>query len=241
MDQPTSIVSPAYLIADPTRAAMLMYLLDGRARPAGELAYAAGITAQTASAHLGKLLAGGLISVEAQGRHRYYRLADDHVAHALEHLAAIGLNATARRKPLSPAAQRLQLARCCYDHLAGRLGVAVTQRLQALGFLAPAADKQFHISEAGAAWFADIGLDLAALPNRTSGFARQCLDCTEREYHLAGPLGAGMLDRSCQHGWLQRAKGSRLLQVTPVGWASLEQQLGVDQAATIAGLSAVNA
>lgn len=108
------------------------------ARPAGELAFAAGVTAQTASSHLSKLLDGGLLSVEKEGRHRYYRLADPHVALVLEGLAAISTNRAVRRKPLGREAETLRFARCCYDHLAGRAGVAVTQRLIALGYLAVA-------------------------------------------------------------------------------------------------------
>jgi DNA-binding transcriptional ArsR family regulator len=112
----------AFLLADQARAIMLTTLLDGRALPAGELAYASGITAQTASSHLGKLLAGGLISVESEGRHRYYRLAGAHVAQAMEQLAVIQPAAAIRRKALSPQERQLQFCRCCYDHLAGRLG-----------------------------------------------------------------------------------------------------------------------
>jgi DNA-binding transcriptional ArsR family regulator len=131
------IASTAFLIADRARAAMLMALFDGRARPAGELAYAAGVTAQTASSHLGKLLAGGLLAVEMEGRHRYYRLTGTHVAHALENLASISPTVIPRQGPRSREAERLQFARCCYDHLAGRVGVAVTQGLQARSFCWP--------------------------------------------------------------------------------------------------------
>ena len=132
-----NIAAAAFLIADPTRAAMLMSLLDGRAWPAGELAYAAGITAQTASSHLGKLLSGGLLSVETEGRHRYYRLAGPHVAAAIEHLSCIGPVGDARRKPLGREAQGLQFARCCYDHLAGSLSVASPTACSAGAFLSP--------------------------------------------------------------------------------------------------------
>jgi DNA-binding transcriptional ArsR family regulator len=115
-----SFSSTAFLIADPTRAAMLTALLNGKALPAGELAYAAGITAQTASSHLAKLLGGGLISVENQGRHRYYRLAGTQVAQALEYLAAIRPVGSVKRKALSPKGRELRFCRCCYDHLAGK-------------------------------------------------------------------------------------------------------------------------
>jgi dCTP deaminase len=158
-----NVASTAFLIADPARAAMLTSLLDGRARPAGELAFAAGVTAPTASSHLGKLLAGGLLLLETQGRHRYYRLAGPHVALTLETLAAISPLGAPRRKAQSREAQSLRFARCCYDHLAGRVGVAVTTGLQERGFLVAAADKQYDVTQAGIAWFGSRGIDVGAL------------------------------------------------------------------------------
>lgn len=223
-----NIASVANLIADPTRAAMLMVLADGRARPAGELAFAAGVTAQTASGHLGKLLAGGLLSVETEGRHRYYRLAGTHIASALEHLATIGSAQAVRSKPLSREAQSLQFARCCYDHLAGRVGVAITHALQARGHLVALADKQFDVTPAGLVWFDQMGMNVGMLKPTRRGLARQCLDWTERQYHLAGPLGVQFMALLCAKGWVRRHKGLRAVQVTPQGWAGLKGQLGID-------------
>ena len=217
----------ASLIADPARVAMLSALLNGCALPAGELACAAGVTPQTASAHLGKLLGGGLLACEAEGRHRYYRLAGPHVAQVLEQLAVLGPSEPPRRKALSREARHLRFARCCYDHLAGRLGVAVTQGLQARGFILPAPDKQFAITAAGGAWFARMGIDMAALKPTPQGLARQCLDCTERTHHLAGPLGVQLLAALCDAGWLRRSRESRAVQMTPKGIAGLKQQLGI--------------
>jgi DNA-binding transcriptional ArsR family regulator len=226
-----NIASTAFLIADPARAIMLLSLLDGSARPAGELACAAGVTAQTASSHLSKLLAGGLVVVEIEGRHRYYRLAGSHIALALENLASIGQAKIVRRKPLGGQAQSLQFARCCYDHLAGRLGVAVTRGLQERGFLAASADKQFHVTSAGSEWFGRMGLDVTKLKPGRRGLASQCLDWTERQHHLAGPLGVELMNLLCAHGWLQRSKSSRAVHVTQRGWAGLKEQLGVDESA----------
>jgi DNA-binding transcriptional ArsR family regulator len=222
-----NIASTAFLIADPARASMLMALLDGRARPAGELAHAAGVTAQTASSHLGKLLAGGLIVVETAGRHRYYRLAGSHVALTLENLASISPAVAARRKPSSREAQRLQFARCCYDHLAGRIGVAVTQGMQERGFLVPRTDKQYEVTPAGAKWFEGMGLEIAKLKASRKGLARQCLDWSEREHHLAGPLGVQFMSILCANGWLRRSNLSRAIDVTPKGWLGLREQLGI--------------
>jgi predicted transcriptional regulator len=207
---------------------MLTALLDGRALPAGELAYASNVTPQTASSHLAKLLAGGLLAVETEGRHRYYRLAGSHVANALEQLAAIRSHVPVRRKALSPQARELRFCRCCYDHLAGQVGVAVAGGLQARGFIVAAAEKQFEITPVGTEWFATIGLDVHALRPTRRGIARQCLDWTERTHHLAGPLGIGLLRVMCANGWLRRAKDSRAVRVQPRGWSELKRHLGVD-------------
>jgi DNA-binding transcriptional ArsR family regulator len=245
MSRYPAVSSAAFLIADPTRATMLMSLADGRAQPAGELAYAAGVTAQTASSHLAKLLAGGLLLVETQGRHRYYRLAGEHVALALENLASIasiapiapiGAGTVVRQMPRSREAKELQFARCCYDHLAGSLGVAVTQALQERALIVAAADKQFDVTQAGVEWFGKIGLDVAALKPARRGLARQCLDWTERRHHLAGPLGVALMNRLCALGWVRRTKSSRAVQVTPKGWAGLKEQLGVDARAVQSGV-----
>jgi len=218
----------AFLLADHARAAMLAALLDGRALPAGELARAAGVTAQTASAHLAKMLEGGLLEVETEGRHRYYRLAGAHIAQMLEGLAVIQPEAQAARRPaLSPQAREFRFCRRCYDHLAGQLGVAVTQALQDQGYLAAAPDKQFDVTEAGTAWFAGIGLDVDALVPTRRGLARQCLDCTERRHHLAGPLGVALLAVMCEQEWLRRDPRSRTIRVTPRGWDWLDRQLGI--------------
>ncbi|MGD8430697.1 MAG: metalloregulator ArsR/SmtB family transcription factor [Ectothiorhodospiraceae bacterium] len=227
MSNETNVPSVASLIADPTRWAMLLMLLDGKALPAGELAYAAGVTAQTASAHLSKLLNGGVLQMEQQGRHRYYRLAGDHVADALEGLAAIRPRPRPRRRALSRNAYRLRFARCCYNHLAGQLGVGLTRALVTRGFLAPAPDKRFEITAAGTEWFSRIGVDVSALPAGRRGTARQCLDWTERDHHLAGPLGVELLTALVARGWLRRSDESRALHLTPKGRAELQRRLDI--------------
>lgn len=223
-----NIASTAFLIADPARASMLMALVDGRALPAGELAYAAGVTAQTASTHLAKLLTGGLVAVEAQGRHRYYRLSGSNVALVLENLALITPTAPPRSKPLGGDAQKLRFARCCYDHLAGQLGVAMTQALERRGLIMAADDKRFEVTPEGVEWFAHQGLDVPRLQPTRRGVARQCLDWTERQHHLAGPLGMQWLNLLCANGSLRRAKATRAVQVTPQGWVWLKDHLGIE-------------
>jgi DNA-binding transcriptional ArsR family regulator len=220
----------ASLIADPARASMLTALLDGRALPAGELAYAGGVTAQTASSHLAKLLAGGLVAVETEGRHRYYRLAGPQIAQAIEHLATIRPAGPVRRKALSAEGQELRFARCCYDHLAGQIGVAIARGLQERSYIIPAPEKRFDVTPAGVAWFGSIGLDVACVNPTRRGLARQCLDWTERTHHLAGPLAVQLMSVLCMSGWLRRQKDSRAVQITPKGRLELRRHLGVDEA-----------
>lgn len=218
----------AFLLADPARAVMLTALLDGRALPAGELAYAARVTAQTASSHLAKLLAGGLVALEIEGRHRYYRLAGSHVAQALEHLAAIRPDPQIRRRALSPDAQRLRFCRSCYDHLAGQVGVALARALEQREYLRPAQGKLLEVTPAGSQWLARIGVDLRAIKPSRGGLARQCLDWTERQHHLAGPLGVELMGALCACGWLRRGRESRAVDVLPRGRQELRAQLGID-------------
>jgi DNA-binding transcriptional ArsR family regulator len=228
-----SVAGVASLIADPARAAMLIALLDGRALPAGELAYAGGVTAQTASSHLAKLLDGGMVVVESEGRHRYYRLAGAHVAQALEQLATIRPAESVKRKALTPQGRELRFARCCYDHLAGQLGVAATRALQERQFIIAAEDKQFEVTPAGVDWFGALGLNVAALKPTRRGLARQCLDWTERTHHLAGPLGVAFMKTLCDAGWLRRSRQSRAVQLTPKGRLELKSRLGVEEAPAI--------
>jgi DNA-binding transcriptional ArsR family regulator len=226
-DMPSFSIA-ASLIADPARALMLTALLDGRALPAGELAYAANVTPQTASSHLGKLLDGGLVACESESRHRYYRLAGPKVAQALEQLSTVGVAAPVRRKALSREGRALRFCRCCYDHLAGQVGVALCCGLQQRGHIAPAAGKRFEVTAAGADWFAAIGLDVCALRPAAKGLARQCLDWTERTHHLAGPLGVELLRTLCGAGWFERVPDSRAVRVTPRGWRELKRHFGIE-------------
>ncbi|WP_193090700.1 helix-turn-helix transcriptional regulator [Advenella sp. FME57] len=224
----TNFSTAAYLIADHARASMLTALLDGRAWPAGELAYASGVTAQTASSHLAKLLDGGLVLVEKQGRHRYYRLAGPHVAQALEHLAIIQPTATIRRKTPSPLQRQLGFCRCCYNHLAGQLGVAITDALLAKRYLVLRSDGQYAITSSGKQWLALLGIDLRQMKPAPRGLVYPCLDWTERHHHLAGPVAARLLNIFCEKDWLRRVANSRAITITPAGWLAFRQHLAID-------------
>jgi DNA-binding transcriptional ArsR family regulator len=218
------------LIGDPARAAILAALCDGRAQPAGALAYAARVTPQSASNHLAKLLEGGLLAVESEGRHRYYRLASPHVAAAIEALAQLAPPIRSLDAPLTPKARRLRFSRSCYDHLAGRLGVAVAAELDARGYLVATdqASKCCAVTGPGQRWFQDLGIDVAALKPTAAGVARRCLDWTERRHHLAAPLGAALMARFVDLGWLRRDGASRAMGVTPLGICGLRRLLTIE-------------
>jgi DNA-binding transcriptional ArsR family regulator len=225
-----NIALPAALIGDPARAAILSALCDGRAQPASALAYAARVTPQSASNHLAKLLEGGLLAVESEGRHRYYRLASPHVAAAMEALAHLAPRVRSLDAPLTPKARRLRFGRSCYDHLAGRLGVAVAAQLEARGYLtAPdPASKRYSVTIAGRHWLHELGIEVDALKPTAAGVARRCLDWTERRHHLAGPLGAALMARFIDLGWLRRDGASRAVSITPIGVYELRRLLQID-------------
>lgn len=221
-----NIATPAALIGDPTRAAMLQALLDGRAQPASALAWAAGVTAQAASNHLARLVDGGLLKVEREGRHRYYRLASAEVAHALEALSVLAAPVRSLEIPRSPKARALRDARCCYGHLAGRLGVRVCEALAARDLIRPAGDKLYEVTAQGRRWFEDLGVAVDALRS-PRGIARQCLDWTERRHHLAGPLGVKLLEAMTARGWLSLEPKGRAVRITAEGATALRDRLGV--------------
>jgi len=207
---------------------MLTALADGRALPAGELAAAAGLSGPAASAHLARLLDGGLLAVEREGRHRYYRLAGPEVAAILESLASLAGAPPDPRTARTPQFQALRFARTCYDHLAGKLGVAMASALEERGLLVSAGDKRLDVTLAGAAWLLDVlAINAAALRPGRRGIACQCLDWTERQHHLAGPLGTHVLHRCCELGWLTRDRQGRAVSLTVLGQESLRRELGV--------------
>jgi DNA-binding transcriptional ArsR family regulator len=203
------------LLAEPARAAMLLALVDGTMRPAGELARAAGITPATASAHLHRLLEGKLLALQVQGRHRYYRLADERVGEMLESLALARVPAR-RTLPASGDAQ-LRRARCCYRHLAGALGVAFCATLLQREWL-QTESRGLCLQQNGVEALAASGLELADVSHL---FGRSCLDWTERRMHLGGPLGVTLTTAMLQAGWLRRLQHSRALQPSADGLRKL--------------------
>ena len=214
-----NIARVAGLIGEPARAEILTALLADRALTAGELAGIAGITKQTVSAHLAKLVDAGLLAVEAQGRHRYFRLAGSDVAQLLESLMGVAFRTGALRLVPGPREPALRKARVCYDHLAGELGVLAYDGLLARRVLASGPGGLF-LTNAGAAWFSAFGVDPARAAGQRRAFCRPCLDWGERRHHLGGALGAALLERLFDLRWASRAKGSRIVAFTPRGEAS---------------------
>ncbi|NUO46821.1 MAG: winged helix-turn-helix transcriptional regulator [Streptomyces sp.] len=217
------------LIADETRAACLLALLDGRAWTASELARHAGVAASTLSEHLGKLVAGGLLAEERQGRHRYVRLADARVAQLVEELSAqVAPEAGVRPRSLreSSAGSAMARGRTCYDHLAGRLGIVVTDAMTTRLLLSQ--DAGFALTDAGLAWFDAVGIGLDRKSRRP--LVRGCLDWTERRPHLAGVAGAALCRHALEVGWCVRIGSERAVKVTALGERALGELLGIEAA-----------
>ena len=219
----------AALMGDPTRAAMLSLLMDGRAHTASELALTAGITAQTASGHLSRMVDGSLLAARAQGRNRFYRLASPDVAHAIESLMAI---AGTRAPPASKSAAwrrdpDLRFCRTCYDHLAGQVGIAVTDSLTRAGHIEPKGSRDWTLTDTGELFCQRIGVDLAGARRAGSRhFARQCLDWSERRPHISGALGAAIADTFFKRGWAERLRRSRSVRLTDSGRRVLNRDFG---------------
>ena len=219
----------AALIGDPARAAMLSLLMDGRAHTASDLALSAGVAAPTASGHLARMVEGQLLAVRAEGRNRFYRLASSDVAHAIESLMAL---AGTRAPPASRSAAwrrdpDLRFCRTCYDHLAGQVGIAVTDALTRAAHIEPEGARDWRLTASGEAFCGRLGIDLPAA--RRAGnrhFARQCLDWSERRPHISGALGAAIADTFFRRGWAEKLRRSRTVRLTDSGRRALGREFG---------------
>lgn len=221
--------SIAALVAAPSRAEMLTALLADRALTATELAAIASVTKQTASTHLTKLVEAGLVRVEPQGRHRYFRLAGRDVAQLLESLMGVAFRAGAVRPRSSPRQPALRKARVCYDHLAGELAVAVFERLQERQWLVPR-DGLLELTDTGHRQLRALGIATAGLTGGRRPLCKPCLDWSERREHLAGALGAALLARIFALGWAGREAGSRVVRFSPEGEYALGEFFGLPPA-----------
>jgi DNA-binding transcriptional ArsR family regulator len=211
-----SIAPIAALAGDPARANMLVALLTGKALTASELANEAGVTVQTASAHLSKLETGGLISGVKQGRHRYFQLTSQDVAEMLEKMMGVAARAGYLRTRPGPADVAMRKARVCYDHLAGEMGVTLFDALLKSGRVA-LKDDTLRITRRGEMFFRDQGIDLQTLSRGRRAMCKTCLDWSQRRFHLAGGLGAALLERLVGSGWARREPGGRTLHFSPDG------------------------
>lgn len=215
----------ARLIGEPVRAAILAALVDGRARPAGELALLGNVAPQTASFHLRKLIDASLLAVERQGKHSYYRLANGSVASTLESLAALApvrkeIEQRDRNRCDSDRVRELHFARVCYTHLAGALAVDINRALLDRGFVSAHPERMYSLTDRGRKWLGESH----AVP---SGASRACIDWTERRHHLGGALGAALLRALTERRWIARIRGTRSVRVTLLGVRELERQLGI--------------
>jgi DNA-binding transcriptional ArsR family regulator len=245
MSGDVDLASTAALIGDPGRAKVLRALADGRELPATVLAHEAGVAPSTASVHLAKLAEGGLVVAESRGRHRYYRLAGPKVARAMEALAEIAPAAPIRSLREGTKAEAIRKARTCYDHLAGRLGVAIMSALIADGDLTggdgrhvhtharedrPSAmgrDLDYRLTEHGEAKLTDLGVDVDHALAGPRAPIRYCIDWSEQHHHLSGALGAALAARLFELEWVKRLPRTRAVLVTDDGRRGLSEQLGV--------------
>ena len=215
------------LIGEPARATILVSLLDGRARTAGELAFTANISAQSASAHLSKLVDGGLLLVQSSGRHRYYNLAGTEVAHALEALGAISTRPQTPDTRRALPDQEMYAARSCYDHLAGRVAVELAHSLEERKIIRPLGECDYELGSRGRDWFPRFGIDLLQARRSRRHFARKCIDWTERRPHIAGALGAALCQRLISLGWVVRRRNTRALRISREGARELHAHFGL--------------
>jgi DNA-binding transcriptional ArsR family regulator len=247
MDGDADIAAIGGLVADRARARILLARGDGRALPASMLSDEAGIAASTASSHLSKLVAGGLLSVEKHGRHRYFRLAGPAVAEMMESLARLSPPAPVRSLRHGTSAQAVRFARTCYDHLAGVVGTTLMAALLDGGALAggdgtfdpsaaasdrlaaPGFDLDYRLTPSGIEQLQDFGIDLASLPRRRP-LIRYCVDWSEQRHHLAGSLGAALTERMFELGWMSRARRGRAVHVSDAGYAGLRETFGIELA-----------
>jgi DNA-binding transcriptional ArsR family regulator len=228
MEADKDVAACATLIGDRTRVTLLLALteeIDGLA--AGELAGRAGVSAPTASSHLGKLVAGGLITVEQRGRQRYFRLARPEVAEALESLATIAPSRPVRSLRDEKLGEAIRAARTCYDHLAGRLGVTLVEALERQGVIVRA-NGGYTVTRRGVRTLESFGLDVEALRAHRRPLTRACLDWSERRFHLAGALGAALTTRLFEFDWVERFGSGRAVRVTRAGAAGLRDTFGLE-------------
>jgi DNA-binding transcriptional ArsR family regulator len=221
------VAAAAALLSEPTRAALVLAVMDEEPLPASDLAARAGIAPSTASEHLRRLVDGGFLTSSKSGRHRYYRLADRAVAEAVEALALVAPQPTVRSLREATKGEQIRYARTCYDHLAGQLGVAIARGLERERVLRRQ-DGSYALGRKAEERLAGLGIVLTDVQRQRRPVVRGCLDWSERELHVAGALGAALAARLFELRWIRRRAGNRSVEVTEEGRAGLLSELGVD-------------
>ncbi|MDQ0217919.1 transcriptional regulator [Peribacillus cavernae] len=216
----------AKLIAEPARAKILDCLMNGQALPAGELAYIAQVSHPTVSSHLAKLVDGKLLISEQHGRHRYFRLASQEVAEVLEKIGTIAPPVQIRSLRQSVNSGQLRYARTCYDHLAGELGVKITDALLDRGIIT-LTKEEYLVTEQGKKWFSAFGINLEEAANTRRIFAKPCLDWSERRYHISGWLGEAIAVRFFEQGWINKESNNRAVHLTEKGKRALRDEFDI--------------
>ncbi|HDR4733463.1 TPA: helix-turn-helix transcriptional regulator [Bacillus cereus] len=217
----------AKLIAEPTRAIILDCLMNNQALPASELAYMARVSHPTISSHLSKLVDGNLLKVEQHGRHRYYRLANQEVAEVLEKLGTIAPTVQVRALKQSDQLKQVRYARTCYDHLAGKLGVEIAEKLLHRKFII-LEEGEYIVTEQGKKWFLNFGINIEKANIKRRVFAKPCLDWSERRYHISGWLGSAIAKLFFEQEWITKTDKNRAVHLTRKGMKLLKDQLGID-------------
>ncbi|WP_179031380.1 ArsR/SmtB family transcription factor [Paenibacillus kribbensis] len=227
MSTKSNVAMIASLVSEPSRAAILTVLLDGRFHTASELAHMAGIKPQTASFHLAKMTDAQVVTVEKQGRHRYFGIQNPEVARVMESLLSIAPPVQIKSFKQASENEAIRLARTCYDHLAGHLGVQIMDSLINKGMLFEDQDG-LYVTEKGEAFFADFQIDLTQIKQRRRSFSHKCLDWSERRHHLAGALGSALLDRLLTLHWIERLPTTRAIRITADGKRGFKEVFSIE-------------
>ncbi|AHM64202.1 MULTISPECIES: ArsR/SmtB family transcription factor [Paenibacillus] len=227
MSTQSNVAMIASLVSEPSRAAILTALLDGRFHTASELAHMAGIKPQTASFHLAKMTEAQVITVEKQGRHRYYGIQDPEVAQVMESLLSIAPPVPIKSFKQASENEAIRLARTCYDHVAGHLGVQIMSFFMQKGILSEDQDG-LHITQQGEIFFADFQINLKNTRQKRRSFSHKCLDWSERRHHLAGALGSALLDRLFELHWVEHLPTTRAIRITAEGKRGFKEVFSIE-------------
>lgn len=227
MSTQSNVAMIASLVSEPSRAAILTALLDGRFHTASELAHMAGIKPQTASFHLAKMTEAQVVSVEKQGRHRYYGIQDPEVAQVMESLLSIAPPVPIKSFKQASENEAIRLARTCYDHVAGHLGVQIMSFFMQKGILSEDQDG-LHITQQGEIFFADFQINLKNTRQKRRSFSHKCLDWSERRHHLAGALGSALLDRLFELHWVEHLPTTRAIRITAEGKRGFKEVFSIE-------------